>query len=114
MGLQAFVPFIRTTLSLTRTQTANRYSVYELLIPTDSRMPCEDEALHDHEDAITSFTALCGFLPLTWIVAYLNKVPELATLVPQAVLDNFLRVAPITDPSAPVAQQALRDVSQQS
>ena len=60
--------------------------------------------------AITSFTALCGFLPLTRIVTYLNKVPELATLVPQAVLDNFLRVVPTTDPSAPVAKQALRDV----
>ena len=60
--------------------------------------------------AITSFTALCGFLPLTRIVTYLNKVPEFATLVPQAVLDTFLRVAPTTDPSAPVAKQALRDV----
>jgi mannose-6-phosphate isomerase len=60
--------------------------------------------------AITSFAALCGFLPLPRIVTYLNKVPELATLVPQAVLDNFLRVVPTTDPSAPVVKQALRDV----
>lgn len=60
--------------------------------------------------AITPFTALCGFLPLTRIVTYLNKVPELAALVPQAVLDNFLRVVPTTDPSALVAKQALRDV----
>ena len=61
--------------------------------------------------AITSFAALCGFLPLPRIVTYLNKVPELAALVPQAILDNFLRVVPTTtDPSAPVAKQALRDV----
>ncbi|SRR5258708_7875206 len=60
--------------------------------------------------AITSFTALCGFLPLTGIVTYLNKVPELAALVPQVVLNNFLLVAPTADPSAPVAKQALRDV----
>lgn len=60
--------------------------------------------------AITSFTALCGFLPLTRIVMYLNKVPEFATLVPQVVLDNFRRVVPTTDPSAPEAKQALRDV----
>jgi mannose-6-phosphate isomerase len=60
--------------------------------------------------AITPFTALCGFLPLTGIVTYLNKVPELAALVPQVVLNNFLLVAPTADPSAPVAKQALRDV----
>lgn len=60
--------------------------------------------------AITPFTALCGFLPLTRIVTYLNKVPELAALVPQVVLDNFLGVVPTTDPSALVAKQALRDV----
>src|SRR6266403_2883229 len=60
--------------------------------------------------AITPFTALCGFLPLTHIVTYLNTVPELAALVPQVMLDNFLRVVPITVPSAPAAKQALRDV----
>jgi mannose-6-phosphate isomerase len=41
--------------------------------------------------AITPFTALCGFLPLARIVTYLDKVPELAALIPQAVLDKFLR-----------------------
>jgi mannose-6-phosphate isomerase len=60
--------------------------------------------------AITPFTALCGFLPLEHIATYLNKVPELAALIPQAVLDNFLRVVPTTDPNAPAAKQALRDV----
>jgi mannose-6-phosphate isomerase len=60
--------------------------------------------------AITPFTALCGFLPLPHIATYLEKVPELAALIPQAVLDNFLRVVPTTDPNAPAAKQALRDV----
>lgn len=60
--------------------------------------------------AITPFTALCGFLPLARIVTYLDKVPELAALIPQAVLDKFLRVVPTTDPTAPAAKQALRDV----
>ncbi|KAH9986807.1 mannose-6-phosphate isomerase [Russula vinacea] len=60
--------------------------------------------------AITPFTALCGFLPLEHIATYLNKVPELAALVPQAVLDNFLRVVPTTDPKALAAKLALRDV----
>ncbi|KAN0107445.1 Beta-lactamase-like protein [Russula decolorans] len=46
-GLRSFV---RTTLSLTRTQTADRYAVHELLTRTDPRTPCEDEALHDHEE----------------------------------------------------------------
>lgn len=60
--------------------------------------------------AITPFTALCGFLPLPHIATYLNKVPELAALIPQAVLDNFLRVVLTTDSNAPAAKQALRDV----
>ena len=60
--------------------------------------------------AITPFTALCGFLPLANIATYLDKVSELAALVPQAVLDNFRGVVPTTDPNAPQAKQALRDV----
>ncbi|KAH9956794.1 mannose-6-phosphate isomerase [Russula dissimulans] len=60
--------------------------------------------------AITPFTALCGFLPLDNIVTYLNKVPELAALIPKAILDNFLRISATTDPSDPVAKQALRDL----
>jgi mannose-6-phosphate isomerase len=60
--------------------------------------------------AITPFTALCGFLPLAHIATYLNKVPELAALIPQAVLENFLGVVPTTDPNSPAAKQALRDV----
>ncbi|KAI0247747.1 beta-lactamase-like protein [Lactifluus subvellereus] len=46
-GLRAF---LRTTLSLTYTKTANRYAVHELLAPTDPRTPCNDEALHTSEE----------------------------------------------------------------
>jgi mannose-6-phosphate isomerase len=60
--------------------------------------------------AITPFTALCGFLPLENIVTYLDKVPELAALIPRAVLDNFRAVVPTADPSTPAAKKALRDV----
>jgi len=60
--------------------------------------------------AITIFTALCGFLPLDNIVSYLNKVPELAALIPKATLDNFLGISTTTDPNDPVAKQALRDL----
>ena len=60
--------------------------------------------------AITPFTALCGFLPLVDIATYLDKVPELAALIPQTVLENFLRVAPTADPNDPSTKQALRDV----
>ncbi|KAI9511302.1 mannose-6-phosphate isomerase [Russula earlei] len=60
--------------------------------------------------AITPFTALCGFLPLVHIATYIKTVPELAALIPQAILENFLRVSPTTDPNAPAAKQALRDV----
>ncbi|KAI0295601.1 beta-lactamase-like protein [Multifurca ochricompacta] len=46
-GLRAF---IRTTLSLTRTKTAERYAVHELLTPNDSCTPCDIEVLHDSEE----------------------------------------------------------------
>jgi ribonuclease Z len=42
--------FLRTTLSLTRIQTADRYAVHELVTPTDPRTPCDNAALHDHEE----------------------------------------------------------------
>ncbi len=60
--------------------------------------------------AITPFAALCGFLPLPRIASYLARVPELAALIPQAILNNFLATAPTVDPSGPVSRQALRDV----
>ncbi|KAI0269431.1 mannose-6-phosphate isomerase [Gloeopeniophorella convolvens] len=60
--------------------------------------------------ALTPFTALCGFLPLPRIAAYLAAVPELAALIPKAVLDEFTSVASTADASAPGAKQALRDV----
>ncbi|KAH9954537.1 beta-lactamase-like protein [Russula dissimulans] len=42
--------FLRTTLSLTRTKTADRYAVHELLTPTDARTPCNDDVLHESEE----------------------------------------------------------------
>jgi mannose-6-phosphate isomerase len=60
--------------------------------------------------AITPFTALCGFLPLAHIATYLANVPELAALIPRAILETFLGIVPTTDSDAPEAKQALRDV----
>jgi mannose-6-phosphate isomerase len=60
--------------------------------------------------AITPFTALCGFLPLPHIAKFLANVPELAALIPRAVLEKFLGIAPTTASDAPVAKRALRDV----
>jgi hypothetical protein len=42
--------FLRTTLSLTRTRTADRYAVHELLAPADQRTPCNDDVLHESEE----------------------------------------------------------------
>ena len=42
--------FLRTTLSLTRTKTAERYAVHELLTPTNARTSCDVEALYDNEE----------------------------------------------------------------
>ncbi|KAI9510726.1 beta-lactamase-like protein [Russula earlei] len=54
-GLRAF---LRTTLSLTHTKTANRYAVHELLTSKDAHTPCDDEVLHDSEEP--GKDVLCG------------------------------------------------------
>ncbi|KAI0259442.1 beta-lactamase-like protein [Gloeopeniophorella convolvens] len=41
---------IRTTLSLTRTRTAERYIVHELLNPADPRTACDQDLLHGSEE----------------------------------------------------------------
>ncbi|KAH9978257.1 RmlC-like cupin domain-containing protein [Lactifluus volemus] len=41
---------------------------------------------------------------------YLTNVPELAALIPLAILKTFLGIVPTTDSDAPAAKQALRDV----
>ena len=42
--------FLRTTLSLTRTKTAERYAVHELLTPANARTSCDVAALYDNEE----------------------------------------------------------------
>lgn len=60
--------------------------------------------------ALTPFQAMCGFLPLPRIAAFLGSTPEFAALVPPAMRDRFLAVQGAADPAGPEAKQALRDV----
>ena len=60
--------------------------------------------------ALTPFQAMCGFLPLPRIAAFLSSTPEFASLVPHAVRDRFLAVEGTTEPTGAEAKQALRDV----
>ncbi|KAI9508988.1 beta-lactamase-like protein [Russula earlei] len=50
--------FLRTTLSLTRTKTADRYAVHELLTSEDIRTLCNNEVLHENEEP--GRDVLCG------------------------------------------------------
>ncbi|EIW83307.1 mannose-6-phosphate isomerase [Coniophora puteana RWD-64-598 SS2] len=58
--------------------------------------------------ALTPFKALCGFMPLPSIQAYLHAVPEFAALIPPAISQPFL----LLTPSSPEADQKklLRDL----
>ncbi|KAF9814779.1 hypothetical protein IEO21_04937 [Rhodonia placenta] len=60
--------------------------------------------------ALTPFTAMCGFVPLTQIATYLKSTPELSALIPLTIYERFVTVA--SSPEAPEAEakQALKDV----
>ncbi|KAI0777609.1 mannose-6-phosphate isomerase [Trametes elegans] len=60
--------------------------------------------------ALTPFQAMCGFLPLPQIAAFLDAVPEFAALVPRAISDQFMTVASSADPTGPREKAALKDV----
>lgn len=60
--------------------------------------------------AITPFTALCGFLPLTQIATYLASTPEFADLIPPAIRDKFLSTSLTETPAHPSAKLALKDL----
>ncbi|KAI0052649.1 mannose-6-phosphate isomerase [Auriscalpium vulgare] len=59
--------------------------------------------------ALTPFTALCGFLPLPQIAAYLSVTPEFAALVTPSIAKRFNLAAASADLDAE-AKQALKDV----
>lgn len=60
--------------------------------------------------ALTPFTALCGFLPLPQIAAFLSVVPEFSALVPPSILKPFQDIQSSSDPTDPSAKSALKDV----
>ncbi|KAI0635078.1 mannos-6-phosphate isomerase [Trametes polyzona] len=60
--------------------------------------------------ALTPFEALCGFLPLPQIAAYLSAVPEFAALVPPTIAEQFQAIASSPNPTGPKEKAALKDV----
>jgi len=60
--------------------------------------------------AITPFQALCGFRPLPEIARFLQLVPELASLIPAAVLQTFLSAAAAASSSRRLGEQMEKDV----
>ncbi|KAF8508669.1 mannos-6-phosphate isomerase [Hysterangium stoloniferum] len=59
--------------------------------------------------ALTPFTGLCGFRPLTQISIYLSHVSEFAALVPRDIITLFQSNCTLI-PSDPLLKAALRDV----
>ncbi|KAH9479108.1 Mannose-6-phosphate isomerase [Psilocybe cubensis] len=60
--------------------------------------------------AITPFQALCGFRPLPEIAAYLNSTPELRSMLPAAIVDEFLKISNSTTPEGGAEKAALKNV----
>jgi mannose-6-phosphate isomerase len=60
--------------------------------------------------ALTPFTALCGFLPLQQISAYLSSVPEFASLIEARVISEFQSRATSITPDGLAEKSALKDV----
>ncbi|TCD61646.1 Mannose-6-phosphate isomerase [Steccherinum ochraceum] len=62
--------------------------------------------------ALTDFTALCGFLPLPKVAAYLKSTPEFAALIPTTIVDNFIAVSTDASSSSSSASEkaALKDL----
>lgn len=60
--------------------------------------------------ALTPFSALCGFLPLNQIAAYLKSTPEFASLIPDTIVQNFLEVAKTSASCGPSEKAALKDL----
>jgi mannose-6-phosphate isomerase len=60
--------------------------------------------------ALTPFTALCGFRPLSEIATYLSATPEFAELIPHAIASKFIALASTSTPEGPEEKAALRDL----
>jgi len=60
--------------------------------------------------ALSSFSALCGFLPLNQIAAYLTSTPEFASLIPDTIVETFLGIAQTSASCGPSEKAALKDL----
>ncbi|KAJ6581109.1 mannos-6-phosphate isomerase [Mycena capillaripes] len=60
--------------------------------------------------ALTPFSALCGFLPLTTIATYLRTTGELTTLIPSTITAEFLTAASSANPTGPAEKAALKNL----
>lgn len=60
--------------------------------------------------ALTDFTALCGFLPLPKIAAYLLSTPEFAALIPASIASQFHSTSSSSNPTGPAEKAALKNV----
>lgn len=60
--------------------------------------------------ALTDFTALCGFRPLSEIAAYLHSTPEFAALVPASIVSTFTSLSRSSDPAEQEEKTVLKNL----
>jgi len=60
--------------------------------------------------ALTPFQAMCGFLPLPDIAKNLKETPELSSLIPRTILDDFLSVSSSESAEEKLQKVALKNV----
>jgi mannose-6-phosphate isomerase len=90
------LPFLFKVLSIEKAlsiQTHPDKQTAELLHHTQPDIYTDPNHKPEMALALTPFRALCGFLPLPRIAAYLRSTPEFAALVPTTLRDAFLSVA---------------------
>ncbi|KAJ7643311.1 mannose-6-phosphate isomerase [Mycena polygramma] len=60
--------------------------------------------------ALTQFSALCGFLPLTTIATYLRTTQELTALLPPTIAADFIANASSANPTGPAEKASLKNL----
>lgn len=60
--------------------------------------------------ALTDFEALCGFMLLPQVAAYLEHTPEFAALIPQTIASQFKQLASSAKPDGPEERAALKNL----
>ncbi|KAJ7230548.1 mannose-6-phosphate isomerase [Mycena pura] len=107
------LPFLFKVLAIEKAlsiQTHPDKTTAEMLFAQQPDIYKDDNHKPEMAIALTSFTGLCGFLPLPKVAAHLHATAELASLIPSSVTTEFLAIASSSTPTGPVERAALKNV----